>query len=204
MAAGLFFKGEVVGREEAPRCVLEAERFASTYNAVLKKRFGHITADDFLKYARRFALLCNEIYRGSELELRRNKSVPLGFAVFAASQSVYEGGPGEVLDISQLTPDSFRGILERSSTMVLDIRPKAARDDIRHSFAQVEWTHGRPKTIFFYAQQGGRHDLKGSQRPLENLLLRKMFHVPNSAPSLNFTVKLGIGASLNEAEGKLF
>jgi hypothetical protein len=202
--ASLFFDDALIGIEEAPQRVLEVERFASTYHAVLKKRLGYITADDFLKYARRFTVLCNEIYQGSVLELRRNKSVPLGFAVFAASQGVYEGNLGEVIDIVQLTPDSFREMFERSSSVVLDIRPEVSREDIRSSFAQIEWTRGRPRTIFFYAQQGGRYDLEGSQRPLENLLLRRLFHVSGVAPSLNFAVKLGVGASLDEAEGKLF
>jgi len=202
--ASLFFDDALIGTEEAPQRVLEAEQFASDYHAVLKKRLGHITADDFLKYARRFVVLCNEIYQGSVLELRRDKSVPLGFAVFAASQGNYEGNPGEAIDVSRLTADSFREMFERSSSMVLDIRPKASRDDIRSSFAQIEWTHGRPRTLFFYAQQGERYDLKESQRPLENLLLRKLFHVSGVAPSINFGVKLGVGASLDEAEGKLF
>lgn len=202
--ASLFFDDALIGAEEAPRRVLEAERLASTYHAVLKKRVGHITAYDFLKYARRFSVLCNEIYQGSVLELRKNKRVPLGFAVFAASQGVYKGNPGEMIDVSRLTGESFREMFEHSSSMVLNVKPMVPRDDIRSSFAQIEWTRGRPRTIFFYAQQGGRYDLKGSQRPLENLLLRKLFHVSGVAPSLNFAVKLGVGASLDEAEGKLF
>ncbi|MBI2626788.1 MAG: hypothetical protein HYW77_00915 [Parcubacteria group bacterium] len=202
--ASLFFDDALIGTEEAPQRVLEAERFASTYHAVLKKRLGHITTEDFLRYARRFTVLCNEIYQGSMLELRRDKSVPLGFAVFAASQGVYEGNPGETIDIGQLTANSFREMFEHSSSMVLDIRPRVSREDIRSSFAQIKWTRGRPRTIFFYAQQGGRYDLEGSQRPLENLLLRKLFHVSGVAPSINFAVKLGVGASLDEAEGKPF
>ena len=204
MTASLFFDNAlIIGTEEAPQCVLKAEQFASSYYAVLKKRLGHITADDFLKYARRLTVLCNEIYQGSVLGLRKDKSVPLGLAAFAASQGVYDSNSGETIDINRLTANSFREMFEYSSSMVLDTRPKILRDDIHASFAQIEWTRGRTRTIFFYAQQGGRYDLEGSQRPLENLLLRKMFHIPGVAPSLNFAVKLGIGASLNEAEGKL-
>lgn len=202
----LFFDNmlALVGADEAPKRILETERFASNYRAVLKKRFGHITADDFLKYARRFAVLCNGIYRGSRFEFLKNRSVPLGFAVFAASQGAWEGNPGEELDISKLTTDAFREIFTHASSMVFNIRPRVSREDIRSSFVQVAWTRGRPRTIFFYAQQGGRYDLNGSQRPLENLLLRKMFYVSGVPPSFNFAVNLGVRAYLNEAEGKLF
>ena len=202
--ANLFFKGVLIGEQEAPQRILEAQRSASTYYAVLKKRFGHITADDFLKYTRRFAVLCNEIYHGSRLELLKDKSIPLGYAVSAASRGLYRGNPGEAIDIDCLTIESFREVFGCSSSIILNIKPKALREDICASFSQIEWTYGRPRTIFFYAQQGGRYDLEGSLRPLENLLFRKMFHVPGFAPSINFAVKLGICAFLDEAEGKLF
>ncbi len=198
----LFFDA-TIGTEEAPQHILESERFSSSYHAILKRRFGRVTADDFLRYARRFTILCNQVYQGSKLELRRNKSIPLGFEVFLASQGGYEGEPGEVIDANRLTNDSFREMFEDSFSIVVNILPKLAREDILHSFAQVQWTRSRPKTIFFYAQQGGRYDLEGIQRPLENLLLRKLFHVPSAPPSINFTVKLGVSGWANKAEGKL-
>jgi hypothetical protein len=203
--ADLFFDNILIGAEEAPQGVLEAQRFASTYDAVLKKRLGHITANDFIKYARRFAALCNEIYQDSVLELRKNKSVPLGFAVFAASQGLYEGNPGEAIDIDRLTADSFREMFEHLSSMVLDIRPIVEHDGIRFSFSQIQWTRGRPRTIFLYSQDSGRYDQAGEYHrgPLHDLLLRKMFHVPSTAPSLNFAVKLGVSALLDEAQEKL-
>ncbi len=205
-AASLFFDDVLIGVEEAPQHVLEAQRFASSYDAVLKKRFGRIRSENFLKYARRFVALCNEIYQGSVLELRKNKSVPLGFAVFAASQGLYEGNLGEIIDINQLTVDSFQKMFEHSSSMVLDIRPIAERDDIRFSFSRIEWTHGRPRTIFLYSQDSGRYDQAGEYHrgPLHDLLLRKMFHVSGVVPGLNFAVKIGVGALLDEAQGRLF
>lgn len=200
----LFFDNVVIGDEEAPQRVLEAQRRASSYDAVLKKRFGRITADDFLKYARRLTILCNEIYQGSKLELLKNKSIPLGFAVFVASQGLYEGYSGEVIDINQLSADSFRKMFEHSSSMILNIRPNVRNRDIFSSFTQIAWTRGRLKTIFFYAQQGRSYYCSENHGPLEDLLLRKLFYVPGVAPSLNFAVKLGLKAHFDEAEGKLF
>lgn len=210
VTASLFFGDALIGTEEAPRRVLEAERFAFNYWAVLKKRFGHITADDFLKYSRRFSVLCGEVYRGSNLELRINKGVPLGFAVLAANLGIWEGVPGEKLDVSQLTVDTFREIFARSSSVTLDIRPIIERDDIRLSFSQIEWTRERPRTIFLYAQDGGRYDQRRDQTgeyhrgPLHDLLLRKMFYVAGTAPSFNFVVKMGVGASIKASEGRMF
>lgn len=196
--ANLFLEDTLIGTDEAPQRVLEAERLALTYRAILKKRIGRITADDFLKYASRFSILCNEIYQGSKLELRRNKGIPLGFDADLASRGHYMGDPGEVIGIDTLTADFFRETFKRSSSIVLSIKPTVSRDDIRHSFAKIEWTRDRPWTIFFYAQQGGRHDLESNHGPLENLLLRKLFHVSGVAPSLNFAVKLGIDAWFDE------
>lgn len=200
MTTGLFFEDVLIGQQEAPQRILESQRFQSTYHAVLKKKFGSITADDFLKYARRFAVLCDEVYRESNLRLRKNQGVPLGYAFFAASQGEWEGVPGETLDLINLTADLFQEIFELSSSMVLVIRPKVA-EHLLSSFAEIEWTHGRPKTIFFYAQDGYHPDR--SHRPLENLLLQKLFYVSGVAPSFNFAVKLGVGAYMDEMEGKL-
>lgn len=189
--------------EEAPQRTLASQRHSSCYRAILKKRIGTITSKDFMKYARRLASLCEEIYQGSILTLQKDKSIPTGREVFVASRGAYEGNPGEPIDLEQLTDQSFLEIFKYSSSMVLCIKPSSACEDTLSSFAQIKWTHKRPRTIFFYAQQGGRYDLATIERPLENLLLRKLFHVPGSAPSMNFIVKLGVADFLNELEGKL-
>lgn len=195
----------LIEEQEVPQHILEEQRCAATYRAVLKKRFGRITANDFLKYASRFIVLCDKIYQGSELELLKDRSVPLNFTdLFAASQGLYKGEPGETLDISRITPESFRKIFKHSSSVVLDILPKVWREDIATSFAQVEWTYGRSKFISFYAQQGGRYDLPGGQRPLESLLFRKMFYVPGTAPNINFAVRFGTSARMDELLGNPF
>ena len=196
---GLFFDDTLISTEEAPRRILKRSDF--TYRAILKKRFGPVTADDFLKYARRFSVLCNEVYKESKLELQKNKSIPLGSDVALASQGQYEGELGETLDINQLNVDSFREIFKHSSSLVLIIQPTVERKDICYSFSQIRWTRDRQRTIFFYSQDGGKFDPKG---PLHNLLIRKMFYVSGVAPNLNFAVKFGVGAFLNEAEGKRF
>lgn len=194
----------VLTDREAPQRILETVRFESFYHAVLKKRFVHIAADDFVKFARRFVFLCEQVYQGNALWLRRDESVPLGWASVAASLGQYEKDPGEVIRLEDLGEDRFREIFATASTITLTIKPTVHRPDVKHSFAKMAWTRGRPKTVFFYAQQGGRHDIESAcDRPLEGLLYRKMFHVPDSAPNLRFSVRLGIDASLSERRGNL-
>ncbi len=184
--ASLFSDNESIGTEDAPQYLLNVARLEWNYHAVLKKRFGNITASDFLKYARRLVVLCDEIYQGSVLELR----VPL---------DSFDRNFRETVEISTLTENSFRKVFKHSWSMRLTIRPMILSDEIRHSFAQIEWTRCRPRAIFFYAQQGEGYIL---WRPLENLLLRKLFYVSGVAPSLNFVVGLGLSVWMDEVEGK--
>lgn len=204
IAKGSFFDTAQIGLEEAPYHIVEAAQSAASYHAVMKKRHGRVAAEDFPKYASRMVALCDEIYLGSSLELRKNKHIPLRLAAFAVSLDFHEDNSGEAVDIAQLTADSFREMFDSASSVVLDIRPRDFREDVRYSFAQVEWTREKPKAIFFYAQQGGRYDCEGGQRPLENLLLRKMFYVTGTAPGYGFDVKLGVGAVLDESGVSLY
>jgi len=205
-APNLFFDGMLIGKAEAPQRILDSEEHAFNYWAIVKKRFGNISGSDYLKCARRFSTLCDEIYLGSKFDLCLNKVVPLGYAVALASRCEWRGMPGEKLEISGLMDESFQKIFADSYSMELTIKPTVERNDIWCAFSQITWTRDRPKTIFLYAQGGGKHDQEGKCQsgPFHNLLLRKMFFVPGSAPSLNFKVKLGIEAKMKEAEGKLF
>jgi hypothetical protein len=209
--ANLFFDGTSVGSEEAPPRIIRSELFSMSYYAVLKKRFDRITADDFLLYARRLTALCDTVYGASRIEMSQNSGVPLGAAdLNAASQGVYEHlmPPGQKIGISQLTVDSFRQLFIGSDTMILSVYPIVARDDTQSSFAQIEWSRGRPRTIFFYAQGGGGitgNRFPGDSHPaLQDLLTRKMFHIPGAAPNFHFAVKLGIDADTREREGRRF
>lgn len=201
-AKGLFFDGVLIGAEEAPNHILKAERFASSYYAVLKKRLGRIVADDFLKYARRFSVLCDKIYQGSNLDLRMNEVVILRPSTPPPELMFLHKGrgtSGKNINVDQLTADEFREIFAPCSSMVLTIKPLVERADIRYSFSKIEWTCARPKIIWLYSQDGGRCDGDGCHPgPLTDLLLRKMFYVPCVAPSLNFAVKLGVEADLDE------
>jgi hypothetical protein len=175
----LFFDDTLIDIDdgEAPRHVLDKYGFAPSYFAVLKKRFGfgYITAGDFLKNARRLVTLCNAIYQGSEFCLVKD---------------------GASLDINRLNPFLFQVAFMCASSMMLKIDPKVSRGDLFCSFASILWTAKRPRTIFFYAQDGIYN--RDDHRSLKRLLFRKLFYVSSAAPSVKFAVKLGIDAYAKE------
>src|SRR3989344_4809929 len=135
--------------------LFEQEKLSSFYHAVLKKRLGHITAYDFMKYAHRFFCILNEVYRGSKVCIQRNARIPIGFYECALASSGAWEYEGEDLEINRLDASSFREIFRNASTVRIDIRPQVNRDEIRHAFSVIQWTNRRPGTIFFYSQGGG-------------------------------------------------
>lgn len=212
---------------QAPLRILERVSNEFSYQAFLKKRFGNISAEDFVQYGLRFAALCDQIYQGSELKLFRNRSVPVGpLETFLEGSGIF-GPEGELISLEENSQE-FKNTFDTSLTATLNIHPASPSEDLSSSFAQMEWNRRKPKTIFFYAQQnrptykgkeiseeafvGGLgympspRDLEAfsemaqwqgkSQPSLINLLYRKMFHVPGSAPNLLFSVGLGIDATL--------
>ena len=187
--SNLFVTNVEVREESAPKSVIESGRFEATYYAVLKRRLGRIRARDFLMYGRRFVALCSKVYPGTSITVHENQSVPVGFALRAASLGEYKGITGEILNLEKLTDDAFRAIFDSAFSVVLRVEPKFEREDMRYSFGQMEWTRERSQTIFFYAQG----DL------LERLLLEKMFYISGVAPSLNYMVGLGVESFLRGA-----
>ena len=214
--ADWFLDNELIGDDEAPEKILkrwrdyetkEASRYSmcstreTSYHAELKKRFWGITPDDFLKYARRFAVLCGKVYRVSEVKLQGEAQVPLDnlFSgtfpppIFMFPLFVLLSPRRWELDVNQITADNFYKVFELSSRVMLLVKTdvlikNSFTGDERNLTQVVEWDHLDPKRIFF-EQAGDEDKLRGKQ--LEELFLRKMFYVPGVAPSFNFWVKPG-------------
>ena len=170
--ANLISDEVLVNGEDAPQFVQEKVEPITSCDVILKKRIGRITADDFLKYSRRLMVLCSKIYQDSKLDLRKDKHVSLGLEAFISGGSGDRtaGTPGVMIDANRPPVELFREMFENSCSMSLKIMPMVLSDKHCHPFAQVEWTRDSPRTIVFFAQDGGRHDLEGDQRPLEELL----------------------------------
>lgn len=176
---------------EAPANVIESMKHASTYRAVVTRRHG-IRAGDFFDLSQRFIALCTSAYGESDVELRLNQGVPVGLAQVAASFGEYAGAQGTPLSMDEIDADKFSDIFEIADSIVLRIDPRHRVPEFMSSFAQVSWTRQRPGVLSFSAQDGGSYHLPGNERPLQSLLTRKMFFVPDSAPKRGLKVKLGI------------
>ncbi|MBI3075013.1 MAG: hypothetical protein HYY92_02245 [Parcubacteria group bacterium] len=181
---------------------MESQRYADAYFAVLRKRFGCVTGAEFLRYARRLAVLCDTVYNGSTIEIRKNHEIPIGrFALLSAGSGWRKVSMGEKLDINTVdTSAAFRIRFLYAASMKVEIFP-LTQNGGGSSRATIEWTCQRPKTIFFRVEEPGRYD-KNGRHPgtLQELLTRKMFHVHGVAPGINSTVRLGILETIQELE----
>ena len=193
---------EVNTSGEAPKRIIEAQKYDLSYRAVAE-RVGGIKSDDFLTLSQRFVALSTEVYGQSSVELSLNRGVPVGLDAIAAGFGEYEGPQGTSIDMSVLDPTSFKDLFRSADSLVLSARPRDKSEAFASSFGQIEWTRKRASKLFFYAQDGGNYDLPANERPLQNALARKMFFVPESAPKGMLRVKLGIEAYINASEGNI-
>lgn len=190
--------------EDAPREVLNKIKNESTYWAIVKKRVGGITAEDYLRYAKRFVDLCNLTYKGTQAKLTVDAAIPLGpVNTFIASAGEFQDNPGSTIDINDLDAAKFKYIFDKSSSVYLRIQPKTESKDSFLSFATVTFTREKPNTLFFYGQAVGENVPSYEHGPFVNLLYKKMFFVKDSAPTLNHRVKLGISSSYDERVGRI-
>lgn len=197
----------IIGAEDASRCIQKEEKPRVSYSAVLKKKIGRITADEFLEYSRRLMFFCTRAYQENRFELRKNKDFSFGL------EALISRGPDDratekqevMIDVDRPPVEWFREIFEDASSLILRIVPMVVSGDIRHSFARVEWRRDRPRTLFFFTQHGCRYDPESGPYPLERLLFQKMFHVSGVAPipSFNVTIELGMDAVMEEEGGSL-
>lgn len=180
--AGNPFFGCKIGATKAPSKKIREFQSKSSYYATVFKRFGfRISVSDFLKIARRFLTICNEIQRGSSIELLANTYSPV---VVLRNDNNSGGNSGELIDVSKLTDNEFKRIFKQSSSMTLEIRPKDSNNmEMKFSYGLIEWTSKKPDVIFVYA--------KGFSEELAGTLNQKLFFVPESAPNMTLSVKLG-------------
>lgn len=177
---------------DAPASVIEAVEHETQYTAVVSRR-GGIKPQDYLALSQRFASLCNEVYGESDFQLLLDQGVSVDPESVVASQDEYLGDLGVSVTIDRIDPTAFTEIFTSASSLTLRIAPKQITEGLESSFAQVKWTRERPQVLGFYAQNGGNYDLPPSERPLQKLLTRRMFFVPESAPKRGLKVKLGLG-----------
>ena len=186
--------------EQAPDWVLEKVKSESDYHAVLTKRVGSITPSDFIKNSRKFASLCDQIYQGTTGTLKVDEVIPVGpwESLLAGEEGSWPTHNGHLVDLNSFSLEGLEKMFREHRSVSLTLEPASSREDIRSSFAKIEWTRKLPGKLSFYAQQGGRCDIQGNLRPLEDILYKRMFFVPGTAPTLNSRVKLGVSAYLEE------
>lgn len=165
-----------------------------SYRAVLTRRLGALTAADFVINGQRLVSVCDEIYNGTEITLVAEQAVPMNETLVAASHDQYVGPEGITISTDELTMDNFRHWFDLARTMKLLVKPTAADDVMKGSFAVMEFTRQSRRRLFFYAQDGLQR--RAARPSLTKRLTRKLFQVPSTAPSLNYKVQFGISAFL--------
>ncbi len=158
------------------------------YRAVLKKRIGQVTADEFLQLAHRFIAICKEEYGTYHLECFQN---------WLDGVDTKEKSPEKLINLEEQTLESFESIFASSRAMKLCVSPTVEHDNNKFSFTCMEWEIIRPRAIEFYAQTGGITYRHGN--PLCYRLLERMF--PTRYPAWNWVAKIGVDAVLRERYG---
>lgn len=173
-----YFKDKDVGTWKEP-IFLPKRGEISSYYAVLKKPFWTFTACEFVKYARRLTSLCMHVYGRANFELKRNNT-PFNFN-FSDNALQIGKKKGVSIGITFLTDHSFREIFMASSSIGLRILQKPHGEAIAKSFAMIEWTSTRPRTLFFYAKNGEETDNRTGHGELQSLLRQQLF-IPGVIP----------------------
>ena len=184
-----FFGGCRIGADEAPADIIGEELRSCGYYAVLIKDSGRIEADDFLSYARRFAVLCFQVYKRATWELRGDIDNTFNFLPRTEDEppsfTAYSG-------ISALNYRVYKEMFDSMYSMGLCIRQRPMCRCQTPSEALIEWSCKRPETIFLSADGGMPDNPRTSDGRLEKLLLRKMFFVSGTPPNHRFSVNLGL------------
>lgn len=169
------------------------------YHALVEKVLGSITGRNFLEFTRRFVAICNEIYPGTIMELRKNKPILTSMQLHQWLHQYHRfhivPDKGEAVDIKTLTEEGLSNLFMECSSVTLNLRPETEIEGLRSSFAQAQWRRRKPNKICFYAQDGAT----SGQGILVEALYRRMFHAPDSpAPRLNYMVWLGISEVIDK------
>ncbi len=184
------FTGEqpVIGDRIAPEHISAEYHPYFTYNAGLHRDKG-INADTFMKYAGRFALICDQTYQGSNLELKVNAAHPNITIDCEELREALRTQPGQIIP-TPVDRDDFTEIFATAKTADLVIKPTEPIPDMPSTFAKVSWNRSASKLLTFYAQGGEGQANEDFQLSLFN----KMFYVPESAPKRGIDVAIGLAA----------
>ncbi len=211
MAVHPFFQTEgfVPEAGNAPQTVIDGERGAYTYHAIVERRgiWPAMSAEDFRMLGSRFVSLVDHVYQGTNLELNVGASIPLGNAAIAADfdlLGLHQGDPGGTVALDSLhaTPGLFDQLFEVSETMSLKATPDGSNPEFGSpSFASMHWTRHLPNVIRFYAQDGFSQTRERDDRPLLGFLVRRMFFGPDTPQPGRYRPTLGSGAVLRATMG---
>ena len=179
-----------------------------SYCAVLKKRCGKISAEDFLRFSQRFVMLCNEIHKDYRISLVKNMRIPTG-AFFAASDcgefwNIPFGGGEVEFPHETINPEEFSTFFQDALSLSMSVLSTKVEEDMDFVRASVQWTWDKPSSLFFHAQQGPVDQLGQDRTPLHDLLLRRMFHLPGQPPCKEFALLYGSMAYGLELEGNFY
>ncbi|HVV66688.1 MAG TPA: hypothetical protein VHB72_01295 [Candidatus Saccharimonadales bacterium] len=197
----IFNQLPAIGPEEAPsEIVREAHTDLFPYRAALAKPRGNITSDEFTEFSQRFLALCDDTFEDMELQVIADGGVPVGAVqTIAASQGEYSGSKGHQIDPGTLDAEGFEALFKSAKTIQIMARPGSGENPDA-SFASIEWTRSLPDIMLFYAQAITRKN----EQQIPEVMAKKMFYVPGSAPRRNMRVGLGVGAQLQARnEGKV-
>lgn len=159
-----------------------------TYWAVLKKRFGRITSEDFRNCGHAFFAICSDEYGAWNMECYRD---------WKHGIDTRENAQHKRLRPEDLYRVPLASVFEDSSSILSRMDPVSPPDHYRHSFAQLYWDKDRPEALWFYAQSGGlTFETNG---PLCSILEQELF--PRKF-SLRWTVRLGPGEWSTEWYGR--
>lgn len=154
------------------------------FRAVIKKRFGIISPQEYLRFGYRFFELCHHEYGMHSLRIYRD---------WREGIDTEETARHKLLDPEQLHPRPFAEVFAGSSSVMSTMFPKNPPECYRYSFAELTWERDRPEALWFYAQSGGQaHDTGG---PLCDILYQDLF---TRKFRLNWKVRFGVAGYLRE------
>ncbi len=183
---------------DAPAKIIKKMENEFSYHAAAV-RLGGILPDDFVTLTNRMRMLSDHAFKGeSTTHFVANREILDEEAVVEMSSGVDEIflDPGTELDLATLNPSNLADLLANSHRLEVTMKPAHPTKENRSAFTQVSWELQNPHLLQFYGQNGSSSNKPASEGPVQSLLTRKMFHVPDSAPGHGLSVVMGISDTL--------